>query len=458
MSVPTVFTVSFWGAAGTVTGSKYLVTTPQRNILVDCGLFQGFKQLRLRNWAPLPLDPAAIHAVVLTHAHIDHSGYLPLLVRNGFRGPVLCSRGTQALCGILLPDAGYLQEEEAQYANRHGFSKHTPALPLYTQENALRSLNQLVPIEFDRVVELGDGLTLRLTPSGHLLGAAFVTLTCGDRTLVFSGDLGRRHDPIMKPPAIISRADYVVIESTYGDRCHPATDPETELAAAVNRTAARGGVVIIPSFAVGRAQTLLYYLSRLKAARLIPDLPVFLNSPMAIDTTAIYREHADQHRLTPEEYRALCLVARCVTTAEESKHLNAMTKPMIIISASGMATGGRVVHHLKAFAPDPRNTIVFAGFQVPGTRGAALLGGADAIKIHGEYIPVKAEVVALGNTSGHADAPEIVAWLRQFERPPQRTFVTHGEPAAADALRHRIEETLGWECDVPDYRETVTLA
>jgi metallo-beta-lactamase family protein len=262
----------------------------------------------------------------------------------------------------------------------------------------------------------------------------------------------------MRPPAVVSRADYLVIESTYGNRDHPATDPESELASVVNRTVARGGVIIIPAFAVGRAQTLLYYLSRLKASHLIPDIPVFLNSPMAIDTTGLYRDHADQHRLTPEAYRDLCAVAYYVTTGEESKRLNTMTKPMIIISASGMATGGRVVHHLKAFAPDPRNTIVFAGFQVPGTRGAALLGGADSVKIHGEYIPVKAEVVALGNISGHADATEIMEWLRRFERPPQRTFVTHGEPAASDALRHRIEETLGWKCHVPDYRETVALA
>ena len=358
--------LAFWGAAGTVTGSKYLVTTGGRKILIDCGLFQGFKYLRLRNRAPLPLDPREIDAVVLTHAHLDHSGYLPLLVKHGFTGPVYCSRATRDLCGILLPDSGYLQEEEAEYANRTGYSKHAPALPLYTREDAARALDRLVPIEFEHAVDLGDGLTVRLVPSGHILGAAFVVLAHGASVLVFSGDLGRPHDPIMRAPAIIPRADYLVIESTYGNRRHDPTDPQAELASVINRTVKRDGVIVIPSFAVGRAQTVLYSLHLLKSSGAIPDVPVFLNSPMAIDATGIYREHRSEHRLTPAQCQAMCGAARFVTSVEESKRLNTRRGPMILISASGMATGGRVLHHLKAFAPDPRNTIVLWGFKFRG--------------------------------------------------------------------------------------------
>lgn len=449
--------VTFLGATGTVTGSRFLVTVSRRRILVDCGLFQGFKQLRLRNWMPLPINPATIDAVVLTHAHIDHSGYLPVLVKQGFAGPVFCSSGTRDLCGILLPDSGFLQEEEAQYANRHGYSKHTPALPLYTKLDAERALAHLVPIDYDKVHDLGSGLTMRLAPAGHLLGSSFVSLTLDRLTVTFSGDLGRPHDPIMRAPTALSAADYLVIESTYGDRRHDPADPEDAIAEVINRTAARGGVVLIPAFAVGRAQTMLYYLDRLKSAKRIPDIPVFLNSPMAVDATGVYCAHQREHRLTPDQCRAMGRVARFVNDVQESKRLNAREGPMILISASGMATGGRVVHHLKAFAPDPKNTILFVGYQVPGTRGAALVAGAKSVKIHGAYVSVNAEVVALNNLSAHADADEIMAWLKQFRAPPRQTFITHGEPAAADALRHRIEEELRWPCRIPEYREVARL-
>jgi metallo-beta-lactamase family protein len=450
--------LTFLGATGTVTGSKYLVTAGGRRILVDCGLFQGLKQLRLRNWEAPPIDPASVDAVVLTHAHIDHSGYLPLFVKNGFRGKVYCSSATGDLCGILLPDSGHLQEEEAEYANRRGFSKHSPALPLYTVDDAKRSLSQLAPRAFDRDVDLGGGLALRFSHSGHILGAAFVELTYAGRRIVFSGDIGRPHDPIMPAPTPIARADYLVVESTYGDRRHDPEDPRIKLAEIINRTVQRRGVVIIPTFAVGRAQELMYYIHQIKEDRTIPDVPVYLNSPMAVDATRIFRDHPADHRLSPAQCDAMCRVATIVNTMEESKRLNSITAPMIILAASGMATGGRVVHHLKAFAPDAKNTILFAGFQAAGTRGAAMLAGAQSVKIHGEYVPVRAEVALLSNLSAHADCEEILGWLAHFAAAPGETFVTHGEPVAADALRHQIEERLHWRCKVPDYKEQADLA
>ena len=455
---PVSIGLQFLGAAGTVTGSKYLLSCAGRRILVDCGLFQGFKQLRLRNWAAPPFDPAAIDSVVLTHAHIDHSGYLPLLVKRGFNGPIYCSRASSDLCELLLPDSGHLQEEEAEYANRHGFSKHTPALPLYTVEDAQCCLTNFRPVDFDQELRLGEKLSARLLPNGHILGSALVTLQAGDTALVFSGDLGRPHDAIMKPPTPITQADYLVIESTYGDRLHDADDARAELRDIINRTAKRGGVIVIPAFAVERAQVVLFYLQQLKAAREIPDLPVYLNSPMAVDATRIYHDHIGEHRLSDSQYHAMCKGVEFVNSVEESKRLNTLGGPMIIISASGMATGGRVLHHLKAFAPDARNTVLFVGFQAGGTRGAAMVGGAKTVKIHGEYVPVNAEVACLDSLSAHADYEEILGWLRNFERPPKHTFITHGEPAAADALRRRMEEQLHWSCSVPDYLEGAELA
>jgi metallo-beta-lactamase family protein len=449
--------LTFLGATGTVTGSKYLVTAGDRSVLVDCGLFQGLKQLRLRNWERLPIDPGSVDAVVLTHAHIDHSGYLPLFARNGFRGKVYCSSATGDLCGILLPDSGHLQEEEAEYANRRGFSKHAPALPLYTVDDARRCLSQLVPLAFDRDFDLGGGLVLRLSRSGHILGAAFVELKYAGRRILFSGDIGRPHDPVMPAPEPIARADYLVVESTYGDRLHDPADPHIKLAQIINRTVERRGVLIIPTFAVGRTQELMYYIHQLKTAGTIPDLPVYLNSPMAVDATRIFHNHPSDHRLTAAQCDAMCRTAKIVNTVEESIRLNSATGPMIILAASGMATGGRVVHHLKAFAPDPKNTILFAGFQAAGTRGAAMLAGAESVKIHGEYVPVRAEVAILSNLSAHADYAEILHWLAHFKAAPRQTFVTHGEPVAADAMRHHIEERFHWRCKVPDYREQVEL-
>jgi metallo-beta-lactamase family protein len=450
--------LSFLGGAGTVTGSKYRLQTEGHGALVDCGLFQGPKALRLRNWQALPVRPGDLDAVVLTHAHLDHSGYLPLLVRRGYAGRVVSSHATRDVCAILLPDAGHLQEEEAQFANRRSFSKHKPALPLYTEEDARASLERFDGVDFGKTFPIADALQGTLQPAGHILGASIVTIRAGGLSVAFSGDLGRRADPIMRPPARIRAADYLVVESTYGNRRHDAADPQTTLGAHLKRVLSRNGVAVIPAFAVGRAQSLLFHVARLKALRAIPDVPVFLNSPMAIDATRLYRAYRTQHRLTVEECRAMCAVATMVNGADESRALNERRGPMIVISASGMATGGRVLHHLKAFAPDARNMILLPGFQAAGTRGAALASGATEIKIHGEYVPVRAEVVTMDNMSAHADCVEILDWLRGFERAPRHTFVTHGEPAAADEMRRRIAETLGWSVSVPEHGEKVRLA
>ena len=450
--------LTFLGGTGTVTGSKYLLAHGRTKILVDCGLFQGYKQLRLRNWAPLPVAPREIAAVVLTHAHLDHSGSLPLLVKQGFRGKVYCTPSTLELCRILLPDSGHLQEEDAAYANRKGFSKHHPALPLYTEDDARRALAALTPVPFEQDFWLGPGITARLVAAGHILGASSVVLTAAGRTVVFSGDLGRPHDAIMRAPTTIQHADHLVVESTYGDRMHDAADPRDQLADVITRTAARGGVVIVPSFAVGRAQALLHYVQLLKQEGRIPAvLPVYLNSPMAADVTELYRRFRTEHRLTADECEAMCRAATIVNTPDESRRLNESRWPMVIIAASGMATGGRVLHHLKAFAPDARNTILFSGFQAGGTRGAALVQGATEIKIHGQYVPVRAEVDAMDTLSAHADAREVLDWLRGFHEAPRRTFVTHGEPAAADALRRRLGESLALPCEVPEHLQTVDL-
>jgi metallo-beta-lactamase family protein len=450
--------LQFLGATGTVTGSKYLLSTQSKNILIDCGLFQGYKQLRLRNWKTLPFNPKNIDAVILTHAHIDHSGYLPLLVKNGFNGPVYCSSATRDLCQVLLMDSARLQEQEASYMNKHHVSKHSPALPLYTEEDAERSLRLFQPLNFHESKQLESDLNFQLLPAGHILGAAMVYIHNNGKSILFTGDLGRQNDLIMKAPTVVKTVDYLVVESTYGNRSHETTDPLITLEKTINRTIQRGGKVIIPSFAVGRTQTLLYYIHLLKKENAIPnDLPVYLNSPMAEEATAIFDNHPGEHRLTVEQSEALCKTPKIITNVEESKKLNLRKDPMIIIAGSGMGTGGRVIHHFKAFAPDARNTILFSGFQAGGTRGAAMVEGADEIKIHGEYIPVRAEVASINSLSAHADANEIINWLKHFKQPPKQTFITHGEPAASDALRLKIKEQLNWETYVPDYLESVNL-
>ena len=449
--------LSFLGGAGTVTGSKYAVEHENHKVLVDCGLFQGFKALRLKNWAPFPIEPRDIEAVILTHAHLDHSGYLPLLVKRGFRGRVICSQGTTDLCAILLPDAGFLQEKDAEFANRHGFSKHKPALPLYTEEDARAVLTHLAPIRFEQDHRLPGGGSMRLRRTGHILGAASVQLDWAGTTIVFSGDLGRYDDATMVDPVSIDRADYLLVESTYGNRSHDKRDPAEALAEAVGKVVGRGGTVVIPAFAVGRAQSLLVHFERLKASGLLSNVPIFLDSPMATDASEIFCKNIKDHKLSEAECRRSCAVAHYVRSVEESKALTTNPMPKVIISASGMATGGRVLHHLKRYAPDPKNAILFAGFQAGGTRGAAMMAGAESIKIHGEYVPVRAEVKNLDMLSAHADADEILRWLRGFKQPPRMTLITHGEPAASDALRHRIEQDLGWPCTVPDHGQHFDL-
>lgn len=449
--------LTFLGAAGTVTGSKYLIETGSRRILVDCGLFQGFKQLRLKNWAPLPIAPSSVDAVILTHAHIDHSGYLPLFVKNGFRGKIYCTRATRDLCGVLLPDSGHLEERAAEAANRHRYSKHDPALPLFTEEDAHRALGHLRAMDFDTPFDLGGGLDFRFRYAGHILGAAMAEIHAGGKTILFSGDLGRPNDLLLRAPERIARADWLVVESTYGNRKHPTDDPQDVLAGIVAATAAKGGTVVVPAFTVGRAQLLLYHLWRLKQKKRIPDLPVWLDSPMAVDASDIFLAHPKDHRLSAEESKAMCAVARQTRTSDDSKAIDRSPMPSIIISASGMATGGRVLHHLKVFAPDPRSTILFTGFQAGGTRGAAMVAGAQSVKIFGAEVPVRAHVHNMEMLSAHADADEILGWLKGFEAPPRTTFVTHGEPEAADALRKRIEGELHWTAQVPEYREEAEL-
>ncbi|TVQ39672.1 MAG: MBL fold metallo-hydrolase [Wenzhouxiangella sp.] len=447
----------FLGAVGTVTGSRFLLQVRKRQYLVDCGLFQGYKQLRLRNWAKLPFSPRQINAVVLTHAHLDHSGFLPVLCRDGYTGPIYATPATRDLCRYLLPDSGFIQEKDAALANRYGHTRHQPARPLYTQADAEASLKQFKSLRFAKTRKLDRRTELMFRRAGHIPGAAMAEFTIDGNRVVFSGDLGHDGSATIPPPEQIKFADYLVLESTYGNRRRDRSDPEQALAEVVSKTVARGGTVIVPAFAVGRTQLLLHHLRRLIDARRIPRVPVFLDSPLAINATEVFANHPDDHRLSRAEAEAACSLPRYVHDPEESKRLDADPVPKIIIAGSGMATGGRVLHHLKVYAPDPRHSILFSGYQAAGTRGAAMLEGAETIKIHGQHWPVRAEVCNLDMLSAHADADEILAWLAAFERPPRRIFIVHGEPAASDTLRQRIEEELGYPCLVPEALEPYSL-
>jgi metallo-beta-lactamase family protein len=461
-------TIQFLGAAGTVTGSKFLVDAGPKRFMVDCGMFQGAKKLRLLNWSPLPVNPASISDIFVTHAHIDHMGMIPVFVRDGFAGSVWATPATVELCEINLHDAAHLQEEDANFANKKGFSKHTPALPLFNTRDVERSLARFKPLPYDRDLALDGQWKVTLRNAGHVLGSAMVQaeIACrrGTARILFSGDLGRAHSIILEDPERIDHADYLVIESTYGDRMHPAEETSEEVAGIVRNTAARGGSLVVPAFALGRTQQLLYIIRELKARQAIPDLPVYLDSPMAAEITEVFCRHIEEfndeaRRLFHETGQCpiLCPNLHITRTPEESKKINDVRFPCVIISGSGMATGGRVLHHLKNRLPDPRNAVLFIGFQTAGTRGQLLKDGAREIKIHGEMIPVRARILSMESFSRHADAGEILKWLSGFKRPPKMTFVVHGEPGSSSALAERIRKTLGWKTHIPEYLETTHL-
>ena len=480
--------ITFLGAARTVTGSKYLLDTGAARVLIDAGLFQGLKELRLRNWQELPIPAREIDAIVLTHAHLDHCGYLPRLVSQGFRGRVFCTAGTQDLCRIVLPDSGRIQEEDAASANRHGYSKHTPAQPLYSEADAFRAISQLQPCGYERPVPVAPDVQVEFINAGHLLGSSYARVTTGGRTILFGGDLGRFGRPILPDPTMVAETDYLLVETTYGNRVHEADDSGEKLAEVISATAARGGRLIIPSFAIGRVEELIYWLKRLEEERRIPVLPVFLDSPMAVEALARYSErvreldpelqpeaHDDKGPLGPADRqeqpetrrrharaeRQICAFCterfRTVATVAESKQLTASKTPAIVISASGMATGGRVLHHLAAALPDERNTVLFAGYQAAGTRGRKLVDGEKTVRIHGEDVPVNARVEIIESMSAHADSTEILHWLGGFTKPPRLTFLVHGEVPAMEALGGAIKAKLGWATRMPEHRETVEL-
>lgn len=461
-------TLQFLGATGTVTGSKFLIDAAGSRALVDCGLFQGPKELRLRNWESLPVSPASITWVLLTHAHIDHSGYLPRLVRDGFTGPVYATTATADLLKLLLPDSARLQEEDAEYANRKGFSRHSPALPLYTEQDANAGLRLIQRVSYEQDVRLNKFIAARFVPAGHILGSSFieVNITEAGRApvkVVFSGDLGRYDEPILNDPAPETEADYLLVESTYGDRLHDHINPKDRLAEIINTTVARGGKIIIPAFAVGRTQLLVYYLRELEDEARIPVLPVAVDSPMGVEATRLYRKHREDHDLDMQRVENLQrnpLATRSFSLVQGrngSKALKDQKGSAIIISASGMATGGRVLHHLAQWLPDPASTVVFVGYQPAGTRGRRLQDGEKLIKIHGQMVPVRAQIESVSSLSAHADSGEVMRWLGGFKRPPRKTFVVHGEAGSASALRDRIVKELGWDAVIPNYKGIVEL-
>ncbi|HZR81206.1 MAG TPA: MBL fold metallo-hydrolase [Candidatus Binatia bacterium] len=462
---PPTATLQFLGAAGTVTGSKHLIATDRARVLLDCGLFQGLKALRERNWSPFPFDPAGVDAVVLSHAHIDHSGALPLLVKRGFRGPIHCTSGTADLLEILLLDSAGLQEEDARYANRHRASKHVPALPLYTTDDARRALALVDPHAYGEEFEVAHELRVVLRRAGHILGSATVDALVPGRVpvrVLFSGDLGRYGRPILRSPETVREADVVLVESTYGDR-HHAADPSDELARIVIDVAERRGTLLVPAFAVDRTQELLYVLRSLEDAGRIPQLPLFIDSPMAIEVTDLYARHGEDHdldmRALVDHGRSPLSVprTRLLRTSDDSKSLNDASGPMIVISSSGMATGGRILHHLFRRLPDPSTTVLLVGYQAAGTRGRALQDGAPTVRIFGHEVPVRARVAKVDGFSAHADQSEILRWLGEIARPPRATWCVHGEPQSADTLAAAIRHRLGWDARVAQDGAVVPL-
>lgn len=449
--------LTFWGAAETVTGSRFLLEKDDKRILIDCGLFQGIKKIRIRNRQPFPVEPGTIDAIVLTHAHLDHSGFIPALCREGFKGKIYCTHATMDLCRILLPDSGHLQEEEADRANRYGYTKHHPALPIYTEMDAYRSLEQFFPVAYHQSFEPVPGIKVSMTNAGHILGAACVHVHDGEKSILFSGDVGRPDDVVMHAPESLPNADFLVIESTYGNRRHPEADPFELLEKVINSTFGKGGAVLIPTFAVGRAQSLLHVITKLIIEKRIPRVPIYLDSPMAIDATDIFFRHKELHKLSEDECHKLGQLVTFTPTVEESKGIEFQSVPKIILSASGMLTGGRVLHHLKIYLGDNRNTIIFVGYQAEGTRGANMLAGMDRIKIHGEYYPVRAKLTSIDCLSAHADYQELTAWLATMPGRPRMTYIVHGEPQSQDAFRSYLVNQLGWNVEIPVHGQSVVI-
>lgn len=447
--------ITFLGAVEEVTGSRYVVEHNGIKILVDCGLFQGPWEITKHNWEPFPVAPKSIDAIILTHAHIDHTGFIPAFTKNGFTGRIYCSKATYALCAILLVDSGAIQEEDAKRRNKHKDPEHQTE-PLYTKLDAEKALRLFQQVDYDTPFTI-KGLQVTLTASYHILGASFVIVSDGKQKLTFSGDLGRPHRVIMKPTPHLSQTDYLVLESTYGDRLHEEGDPLQIIGEIVNDTVKKGGVLIIPAFAVGRTQTILYCLYQLKQKNLIPDIPIFLDSPMAISVNDLLCRFKDEHTLSPSLCKNVLAIATYTPTAEESKQIDLIKQPAIIIAGSGMADGGRVIHHLKQFISDPRNTIAFVGFQAKGALGSVLVNGASEVKMHGEWFPVRAEIKTINMFSAHADYQEIIEWLESFEKSIKKVFLTHGDLDAAQSLQKKIEERFGWPVVIPQYLESFDL-
>jgi metallo-beta-lactamase family protein len=456
LAIGIMTSITFAGAADTVTGSRFLLKTSGHSVMLDCGLFQGVKTLRDRNWAPPSFTPADIDAVLLSHAHLDHSGYLPVLVREGFQGNIYASAGTCDLVPVMLLDSAHLMEEEARHANQYGYSKHTPARPLYTVNDAIKAINHLKPVHFNEKHSLGS-IQYEFIPAGHLLGAATLRLQTPQGIVVYSGDLGRSTDVLMHPPQIPDAADMLIVESTYGNRKHPSESAHSELLECIKKTIAHGGKVIMPSFAVGRAQALLIAIHRAIHSGELPSIPVYLDSPMAARATTIYNRHAKQLKPDSQEWRRVMQDTQFLESVEDSIKLTRSNYPCIIIAGSGMATGGRVLHHIKAFAGDARNHIVFPGFQVPGTRGAKMVSGERTIRLMGQDITIRAHVSQIEGFSGHADADEIMQWIKGIGRAPKQIYVVHGEREAADVLRWRIRNELGIKAQAVEHMQTVEL-
>jgi metallo-beta-lactamase family protein len=473
--------IQFLGAAGTVTGSKHLINSSDNEdgkggfqVLIDCGMFQGQKEWRERNWADPPVPPREIDAVILTHAHLDHSGWIPRLVKDGYRGPIYATPATIDLCSILLPDSGHLQEEDAAFANKRKSSKHSPALPLYTFEEAQQCMSQFQAVDFDQPKQLRPDFTFKFVHAAHIVGSSMVEATINlngrEKRLLFTGDIGRVRDSQVAPGKVVrtgptegESADLLVMESTYGNRAHPKDDPRPAMAKLITDTVKRGGSVIVPAFAVERTQKFLFMIKELMDAGQIPKIPVFADSPMAIEAVKIFLKHTEEFSEatknlvqkfgSPLEWEGFTFAK----TPDDSKRINEVRYPCIIVSSSGMVSGGRILHHLMQRLPDPRNLVLFIGFQSPGTRGALIKGGAKEVKIYGEFVPVRAQVAALEQFSDHADTAELLEWLHTFKNKPKHTYLVHGEPAAASLLQQAMTKELGWKVDIAEYREKVSI-